>query len=412
METDRIAIVSADCHAGPDRMSDYRPYLDPAHRAAYDDYLALIDAYEATSPSGLTRGGAGAVGGEEGLWDMAVRERCLDADGICAEVIYAQGSIPFGRYPAVGGAAAVEFRAAPDQLAAGCRAYNRWLADFCAGDPGRHLGIARIPLPDVEAAVAEVRFAREAGLRGGVFLPPLSQGDMPLYNDPCYAPLWTACADLQAPLNMHGGANLSYGGGPEAYALVLAETDWFSRRGAAHLVFSGVFERHPGLHLAITEQRAHWIAPLLAEWDSIYLSIRNEELRRRLPRRPSDYFRSNVFVGASFMSRPECDGRGALGPEVMMWGSDYPHGEGTWPYTDAALRWTFGGEVPGGELRAMLGGNAARCYHLDLAALQPVADRIGPTEAQLRTPVERLPGRGPGEQPVRSWAFRDAGPWH
>jgi len=60
-----------------------------------------------------------------------------------------------------------------------------------------------------------------------------------------------------------------------------------------------------------------------------------------------------------------------------MWGSDYPHPEGTWPHTRAQMRETFTG-LPEADLRAMLGGNAARLYGFDAEALSRVAARIGP----------------------------------
>jgi hypothetical protein len=59
----------------------------------------------------------------------------------------------------------------------------------------------------------------------------------------------------------------------------------------------------------------------------------------------------------------------------------------------------------------MLGENAARCYHIDIAALKPIADRVGPTETQLRVPVDKLPTHDPGRF-IPSWAFREHGAWH
>jgi predicted TIM-barrel fold metal-dependent hydrolase len=412
MDGERLTIVSADCHAGSADMADYRAYMDPPFRADYDAYCAAIDAYEARTPSGLTKGGATSTG-EAGLWDIAIRTRCLDEDGVAAEVIFAQGSIPFGPYPAVGGGRKLDFEASAQQTAAGCRAYNRWLAERCAQDPARHLGIARVPLPDVEAAVEEVELAAKLGLRGGVHLPPItSEHAMPFFNDPIYEPFWAACEANRMVLNMHGGANLHYGNGPENFLLTLAEVDWLSHRGLAHLILSGVFERHPNLHLAMTEQRTHWVHQLLADLDSAHEFARKFGMPGPQPRKPSDYFMSNCFIGASFLSKPECDARGEVGTQCFMWGSDYPHNEGTWPHTDAALRYAFGGDVPSADLRAMLAGNAARCYYLDLGELRPIAERIGPTEAELRAPIEVLPGEAEGEKPVRSWAFRRHGAWH
>jgi predicted TIM-barrel fold metal-dependent hydrolase len=392
-------------------MADYGTYLEAKFLPDFQDYVARMERYDARYQDKLTNGGAGAGEGDVGLWDFALRERHLDADGVSAEVLHIQGSAPFGVYPAVSARdKPMDFEPSRDQLVAGCRAYNRWLADQCARDPRRYLGVARLPIPHIEAAVAEVEFVARAGLKGGVALPVLSRPDIPFYNDPRYEPLWAACADHGLAMTIHGSANLAYGNGPERMSLILAETDWFGRRGVAHMIFSGVFERHPKLHLALTEQRTHWLEPMLKEYDSIYEFWGNAHIRKVLPRRPSEYFASNCFVGASFMSRIECEARGELGARAFMWGSDYPHEEGVWPDTKTSLRWTFGCGVPSGELRRMLGENAARCYGLDIGALKPVADRIGPTEEELRAPVEALPEAG--DKRMKSWGFRVGGPWH
>jgi predicted TIM-barrel fold metal-dependent hydrolase len=412
MRMERLVVISADGHAGAARMADYTPYLEAKRLSEFQDYVALMERYDAQYQDKLTNGGAGAgEGGDVGLWDFGLRERHMDADGVSAEVLHIQGSAPFGVYPAVSARdKPMDFEPTRDQLVAGCRAYNRWLADQCARDPRRYLGVARLPIPDIEASVAEVAFAAKAGLKGGVALPVLSRPDIPFYNDPRYEPLWAACADHGMAMTIHGSANLAYGNGPERMSLILAETDWFGRRGVAHMLFSGVFERHPKLHLALTEQRTHWLEPMLKEYDSIYEFWGNAHIRKVLPRRPSEYFASNCFVGASFMSRIECEARGELGTRAFMWGSDYPHEEGVWPDTKTSLRWTFGCGVPGAELRRMLGENAARCYGLDIGELKPVADRIGPTEEELRAPVDQLPAAG--DKRMKSWGFRVGGPWH
>jgi predicted TIM-barrel fold metal-dependent hydrolase len=417
MSEERLLIISADCHAGPQNMADFRSYVEPKHRPAFDDYLSQVEAYDrslATNTKSAGGPGTGDRPGEEGLWDFAVRERYLDADGVSGEVIFTQGGIPFGPWPAIvtGRKGNISFEATPEEVAAGCRAYNRWLADCCASDPNRHFGIARVPIPDVEASVKEVEWARKAGLGGGVRLPLLASDSMPKYNDRLYEPFWAACAAHEMPLNTHSGPNITYGDGPEWTAVALAEVDWWSHRCLWYLIFAGVFERYPRLHLVMTEQRTHWAAPLLVELDSLYEWPGQKALRQVLPRRPSDYFATNCFIGASFMSRLECQARGDIGADRLMWGSDYPHSEGAWPNTDVSLRWTFGCGVPSDELRGMLGENAARCYGFDIAALRGVADRIGPTEAALRVPAETLPTYEPSAHSTPSWAFRRSGPWH
>ena len=100
----------------------------------------------------------------------------------------------------------------------------------------------------------------------------------------------------------------------------------------------------------------------------------------------SEYFARNCFVGASFMPEHEGRFRHQIGVDRLMWGSDYPHLEGTWPNTMKALNATFS-EYSEEEIRAILGLNAARAYGFDLAALQPIVDRVGPSIAAIRGDV-------------------------
>lgn len=413
-----IVVVSADCHAGPAAMGDFRDYVERRHAAAFDDFAArvadfdakLSEAYARAHPASEGQDGSGGARvhtGHRGLWDIADRREYLDGEGVAAEVIFPQGSAPFAPYPAVGGTASLDYTATDELRNAGAHMYNRWLADFCSSDPERHCGVAVLPIRDVEAAVREVQWAREAGLRGGVSLPPLVDEEIPKYHDRVYDPLWAACQEHEMPLNMHGGARRYYGDGPDAICLTLAETDWFSHRGLWFLIFGGVFERYPGLRLAITEQRTHWAAPLLKDLDSIYESRRARPVRALIPKKPSEYFATNVFLGASFFSRPECAERHSIGADRFMWGSDYPHLEGTWPLTRESWRWTFQG-VPEAELRLMLGENAAGCYPLDWAYLERVADRIGTTPEGLASGEAAIPEDPRGEF---SWAFRRSGAW-
>jgi predicted TIM-barrel fold metal-dependent hydrolase len=401
---ERVAVVSADCHAGPERVADFEAYTPAPLRDELRRYVAGIDAYEAAQ---LAVGGGGARGGamtrqDDGLWDMGVRSAHLDADGVVAEVIFPQGSVPFARYPAIGGGGGpMEWSMTEAQRAAGPEIYNRWLADFCSADPEVHFGVAVVPIADIDAASKEVARARESGLRGGISIPPV-RPDLN-YNDREYDRLWAACQDHEMVLNLHGGAAMTYQGGPETVALIFSETDFFSHRSLWFLIFGGVFERFPRLRLAITEQRAHWVPATLAELDSIYMSPRCAGVRAVLPRKPSEYFATNCYVGASFMSKPECDLRYDIGVDRLMWGSDYPHTEGVWPWVSEALRWTFDGVEPP-ELRQMIGGNAVDCYGFDPERLRQRAAEIGPAASAIVDNPVSAPPDAPGAE--FSWGFR------
>jgi len=405
----RWLLISADCHAGPAEMRGYRDHVEARYRGDFDEYCRAIDAYERARAVDQGRSGGAPVHPHEleaGLWDPQTRRRYLDREGLAGEVVFAQGSVPFAAYPAVAGARErLAYEPTAELASAGPAIYNRWLADLCAADPGRRAGVAVVPIRDARAAAAEVERARKAGLFGGIALPPVGD-DFAKYNDPSYDVLWRACETHEMPLNLHGGANRYYGSGPEATALILAETDFFSRRSLWFLIFAGVLERFPGLRVALTEQRTHWVSPMLWELDSIFDSPMVEPMRRGLSLRPSEYFARQCFVGASFFSRGECERRHEVGVERIMWGSDFPHVEGTWPFTSTSLRWTFAG-VPEAELARMLGGNAQRCYAFDREALARASARIGPTLDQLQGSAD-LPR---DERASRSFAFRQNGPW-
>jgi hypothetical protein len=97
---------------------------------------------------------------------------------------------------------------------------------------------------------------------------------------------------------------------------------------------------------------------------------------------PSAYFDRNCFIGATTTERRELARRYEIGVENLLWGNDFPHPEGTWPHTAEWLRKSFH-DIPIEETRVMLGLAAAAVYGFDLEKLRPLADRIGPTPADL-----------------------------
>jgi predicted TIM-barrel fold metal-dependent hydrolase len=175
--------------------------------------------------------------------------------------------------------------------------------------------------------------------------------------------------------------------------IYLAEVVFWTYRPIAHLLFSGAFERHPNLKFAVTESAAYWVPDMKWKWDQYFggghttkkLAAMMEGIISKLP---SEYFGTNIFIGASTMSKEEIRRRYQIGCDAVMWGTDYPHPEGTWPDTVARLRSDFS-EVPVADARLMLGETAAACYGFDLDALRPIADKIGPTPDDLGQDVTR-----------------------
>jgi predicted TIM-barrel fold metal-dependent hydrolase len=284
---------------------------------------------------------------------------------------------------------------------AGIRAHNRWLVDWCNDYPARRAGIGQIFLNDVDDAMDDVRWIKEHGLRGGILLPnipPDVKWVAPLY-DPVYDPLWKLCEDLEVPVNAHGGTGSpDYGTSPTAALLQISETSFYSQRPFVQFVLSGVFERFPRLKFVMTEMGCAWLPPLLAQLDGMITTIRDAgeigELKYTkehvLTRTATEYFHQNCWVGASQPGPADAAVRKLMGADRFMWGSDYPHDEGTGPFTREHLRQIFHDAEPA-ELHEVLAGNAAKLYDFDLAALAPVADEFGPTVAEIAQPLDELP---------------------
>ncbi|MGH9095251.1 MAG: amidohydrolase family protein, partial [Acidimicrobiales bacterium] len=251
------------------------------------------------------------------------------------------------------------------------------------------------------------------GLRGGILLPniPPDVGWITPLNHPDYDRLWAVCQDLDVPINSHGGTGSPrYAATPSSAVLMLAEVPFWSQRPFVQLLVGGVFERFPRLKFAMTEMGCAWIPTLLDRLDDIMGRIRTNkavgELRfaddQILPRSATEYFHQNCWVGASQPTPADVAARQVIGGDRFMWGSDYPHDEGTYPFTREHLRLVFN-DVPEAELRAVLGGNVARLYDFDLAALAADAARVGPTVDELAAPLEQLPA-DPNEALIKSVA--------
>jgi predicted TIM-barrel fold metal-dependent hydrolase len=382
----RYTVISADCHAGAD-LRDYRPFLESRFLDEFDDWA---DNY--VSPYGdLVKPDA------DRNWDSTRRMRDLEADGVVAEIIYPNTVPPF--FPK-GGLTALAPRPEDfERRLAGLRAHNRWLAAWCAEFPAQRAGIGQLLLNDIDEAVRDVHWIADNGLRGGVLLPGVPPGAplAPLHA-PVYDPVWAACAERGVIVNAHGGsASPDYGEYPASLSMWLMEAAWFSHRPLWIFIMSGIFDRFPELRLVLAEQGSGWIREALDTMDGFYPQIANGnigELRflqpQLLERMPSEYWQTNISVAASFLHRDDCARRDLIGVDHIMWGSDYPHLEGTAPFSKEAIRLTFAG-VPEDEVAAMLGGNAARVYGFDLDALAPLAARVGPGVHAVEAGLDQIP---------------------
>jgi predicted TIM-barrel fold metal-dependent hydrolase len=439
-DADPLVVVSSDTHIGPLLEKQLRPYCPKKYVEAFDEYVAANQVYRTLQRESSPQFYAESEPGRfvrsfhnmrtTGHYDVDARLRDMNYDGIAAEVIF-HGSvndepIPFSNMgdPKVASSFKNNAPEDPELAAVGRHIYNEWLADFCSVEPERHVGLAQIPIWDVDASVREIEWAHSVGLRGINF--PAPQTWLPEYDQPLWEPLWATAAALDMPLTMHNStASDADHSGPAGLACLLFECAViYGRRVLPWLIFGGVFERHARLKFVITEVPGVWRKAFLDDMDSMYRTAchlpnagSNEAkvtLEDTCPHLPSEYCERSVFQGASFMNHFEAESASQDGQyRSYLWGSDYPHPEGTFHYPDdwtekplthVALQFAFGG-IPEVHTRAMVGGNAIHVYNLDEEKLGTVSRRINaPTVSEINEPVEVPQGdRG------KSLAFRERG---
>jgi predicted TIM-barrel fold metal-dependent hydrolase len=351
-----------------------------------------------------------------GHHDMHERIRDMNRDGLACEIIF-HGSqngepIPFitpHDLPA-GLTTPFTFEGLDLELAyAGTHMYNQWLADVCSIEPERHIGLAYIPAWDPELSLKEAEWARESGLKGINF--PAWRPGMPILQDDRWEPLWAASQSLNMPLTNHGGAGDDrFWPEAEGVQLRFMESAFHSRRIIWTLLFHGVFDRYPDIKLMISEIPGEWWPYLMKELDSITGMHGGKG-------DASQICAQHVFHGATFISREEAQHAYNEGYyDNIVWGSDYPHVEGTWqlpmneheePQTHLSLRDSFSG-IPEDVVRKMVGLNGIRCYGLDQKELQAVANRISaPSAEEVTQPLDAADI--PSAHGL--FSFRSVGPW-
>src|SRR5256885_5031507 len=293
----------------------------------------------------------------QGGYDPDQHLKDMQIDGVAGEVLYPSQGLFY-------------FKVTDTPLMSAIfRAYNDWLAEFCRTDPARLKGIAMINLDDVQEGVAELQRAARLGLAGAMITEyPLEHRR---YDQPEYEPFWAAAEALGMPLSLHTATRRQgkiRGAGEKTLrdASSRATKAFYPALSMCDMIFSGVLERYPRLTLAIVEFELSWAPHILTSMDYTYRERTGEAIYRfKSDMRPSDFFRRNVVL--SFQE--DAIGirlRDTIGVDNMMWGSDYPHSESTFPRSREILKAILAG-VPADEQAKIVGGNTARVYHFDVA---------------------------------------------
>ena len=381
----RSEVVDSDGHVvEPDRV--WKDYAEPAYREQLDkpgggvQMLGMRVAYPDADTEGAlaerrdgesevwTEGLQTAEGWEEesrtkmtrpGGYDPDARLVDMDADGIDVAVLYPTSMLTWVEDAELFGAA--------------CRAYNNWLRDYCAAAPGRLYGVSLVPLQDVPAAIAEMRRGvEELGFKA-VMIRPAAYIDGKKLNHPDYDPFWRAAAELDCPIGIHPSP---HGDMPNACQLLgLAEgvtnpmaglalrqglTNAFDLQMAVgHFVLGGICERHPSLRVAFLEGTGGWIVPMLERFDHQFEIFGSPD--QKTP--PSELFARQCVISFDPDEKGLAFTAGHLGPERILWASDYPHPDAKIPGVVKELE-TAVAAMPPNAQREVLGASARRFYRL------------------------------------------------
>jgi predicted TIM-barrel fold metal-dependent hydrolase len=373
MSADSHVTEPGDCYL--DRI-DPR-FRDRAPRAVTDDVMGavlLIDEGRSRVPYGMVAaagrppekiGPFEYVAWEElhpGGWDPAARLAEQDRDGVASEVLYPSAGMLICNLDDA------------DYKKACFDAYNLWIAEFQATSPSRLVGVGQTALRSVAEGIDDLVRIRDLGLRG-VMMPgmPACLDTVGDYDDPAWDPLWQAAVDLRLPLSFHiltarsniGGAEFR---GPKMNSflgILRANQDIVGT-----MIFGGVFDRHPDLQIVCVEADAGWVPHWAYRAD--HAATRHSNwLTASMERRPSEY----LFENVSFTFQDDWTAFKVvdqMNHRKLLWASDHPHSDATWPDSQALLAEHTVGMAP--DVRDdIVWRNCARLYGMEaeIAALTP-----------------------------------------
>jgi predicted TIM-barrel fold metal-dependent hydrolase len=340
------------------RFRDRAPHLEKNYNGQEGDFI-VCPPLRPFNPTGLGNAGIPpeeqekfAKGGyavcRPGSWDPVERLKDMDFDGLGAEIFYCGYGMGLFSHP-------------DDEFQRDAhRAYNDWAAEYASYAPKRLFPIANISMTDPQKDLEELHRVRKMGFRG-IFI---SNDPLPerRYDNPLWENFWTAVEEYDMPVNIH--ILTVQGSTPQVSARnplvdgVLLPIPAF--RTIAEMITSGTLEKHPNLKLISVENDIGWIPNYLKrmDWYSYRFGPRYPEMKMQA----GDYWRRQVF--ATFQDdEPGVRCRDMIGVTQLMWGSDYPHFDSTFPKSREAIERNFAG-VPDDERELILGGNMVRVYGL------------------------------------------------
>lgn len=305
--------------------------------------------------------GAGTMLGEgslmkpQGSRDLRKRIADMEQDGIDAELVY----------PTI---ALMAARVTDREAAIGhAHIWNDWIWDYLAGLRNKFVPAAFVPLTGFAELIAEMERAIAKGFTA-IMLPPIAGNAMPGYTDAAWDPVFALAAEAEATFVMHtatGAAPIKALGGPGGTIYNYTRQMFDAMDATTRLVAGGVLDRNPKARIMFAECSAGWLQPLAERMDEINLG-HAPWVKPKLGRLPSQILKDQVY--AAFQNDV---GSLAIRKEYLnniVFSSDYPHSEGTFPFTQKVLLEGFSRipDLTEDEKAAVLGLNAAKIFHISV----------------------------------------------
>jgi predicted TIM-barrel fold metal-dependent hydrolase len=300
-----------------------------------------------------------------GGWMPKARLADMDQDGIDTAVMFGGGPLGTSNH---------------DLHMASFAAYNRWLADFCAFDPKRFVGVGYVPMQDVDVTVQMIRdcvkmglkainipafpMAPVASLNGGDAQTRALTGDVNgnrSYADPEFDPIWRVACELGIPLTIHLGGRAVRFTEPKFFLSDLLMSKFGMAEPIAIMIYGGVFQRFPDLKLVSVESGVGWLAFAANYMDETWHK-QKYWVNSVLEKEPSFFMDRNIY-GSFIHDRVGILTRDMPGAGNIMWSSDYPHSETTFPHSMAKIDELFEG-VPEADKNMIIGGRAKALFNL------------------------------------------------
>ncbi|MDH4146927.1 MAG: amidohydrolase [Acidimicrobiia bacterium] len=285
-------------------------------------------------------------------YDPDARLEAQDRDGVGGEVIFASVGMVLCSHPDY------------DYKRACMTAYNRWLSEFCSAHPTRLFGLAQSAVSSVDEAIEDMVAAKELGLVGMMMTGNPQHED---YDHPDYDKLWDAAVEMDLPICFHILTSKDYDAATALKSPRGHSANAFMNltRGVQDIlglfVFGGVFERHPDLHMVVAEADAGWVPHWMYRSDHAAMRW-GSSIKRTISRQPSEYVLSNCHF--TFQDdRTAYESAVMVDSDCLMWASDYPHTDSTWPWSQDVLA-DQTSHLSEAQRDRALHDNAAAVFHL------------------------------------------------